>query len=60
MTDDAPLPTSRLTPDELAVIDHVADAWRAFTKLGVYHPAGAEDFATHVHALGRIVLARAG
>jgi len=42
------------------VIDHVADAWRAFTKLGVYHPAGAEDFATHVHALGRIVLARAG
>lgn len=59
VTDDSTLPTSRLTPEELAVIDRIADAWRAFSKLDVYHPSDADDFATHVHALGRIVLARA-
>jgi len=59
MTTTEDLSTSRLTPDELAVIDHLGAAWTAFSALDVYHPADAGEFATHVHAIGRIVLARA-
>jgi hypothetical protein len=58
MTTEA-LPTSRLTPDELAVIDHLGAAWRSFAALDVYHPADSDEFATHIHAIGRIVMARA-
>lgn len=57
MTPDEP--TSRLTPEELAVIDRLGEVWRAFSALDVYHPADANEFAVHVHALGRIVMARA-
>ena len=48
----------RLTDKELEVVNHIADAYRAFTELEVYHPADGEEFVFHVHALGRIILAR--
>ena len=47
-----------LTPDERELIDRIGGCYRAFEKLEVYHPADAEEFAFHVHALGRVVMSR--
>jgi hypothetical protein len=49
---------ARLTEGELAVLDHIGDAYRAFLELEEYHPHDLPEFVFHVHALGRIVLAR--
>jgi hypothetical protein len=55
---DAP-DAGRLTEQELAVVNHIAAAYTAFSKLDVYHPADDDEFVFHVHAMGRIILARA-
>lgn len=49
---------ARLTEQELDVVNHVGAAYRAFAELDVYHPSDHDEFVFHVHALGRIVLAR--
>ena len=49
----------RLTEQELGVIAHVGAAYTAFSELDVYHPADHDEFVFHVHAMGRIVMARA-
>ncbi|MCP9486389.1 MAG: hypothetical protein MSC30_11050 [Gaiellaceae bacterium MAG52_C11] len=49
----------RLTEKELEVVDHIGNAYKAFAELDIYHPADDDEFVFHVHALGRIVLARA-
>jgi hypothetical protein len=51
--------TDILTPDERALIDRIGECYLAFDQLDQYHPADREEFAFHVHALGRIVMARA-
>jgi hypothetical protein len=48
----------RLSEAEMEVVDRIGDAWRAFAKLDVYHPSDTDEFAFHVHALGRIVMGR--
>jgi hypothetical protein len=48
----------RLTDAELEVLNHIGDAYRAFVELDAYHPSDESEFALHVHAIGRIVLAR--
>jgi hypothetical protein len=49
---------ARLTEDELKVLEGIGQTYRAFAALPIYHPADDDEFAFHVHALGRIVLAR--
>jgi hypothetical protein len=48
-----------LTEPELAVLDQIGAAYRAFCELDAYHPSDQPEFAFHVHATGRIVLSRA-
>lgn len=55
MADPAP---GGLTEQELEVLKHVGESYKAFSGLPVYHPADDGEFAFHVHALGRIVLSR--
>jgi len=50
--------SGRLTEQELVVLSHIGAAYRAFAELDVYHPSDHDEFAQHVHALGRIVMAR--
>lgn len=50
--------STRLTDGEMRVLDRIGDAYYAFAELDVYHPADHEEFAFHVHAMGRIVMAR--
>ena len=50
--------TGRLTDDELEVLNHIGKAYSAFAELEPYHPADEDEFVFHVHALGRIVMAR--
>ncbi|MBA3843206.1 MAG: hypothetical protein H0X39_11450 [Actinobacteria bacterium] len=57
MADD-PEP-GRLTEQELAVVNHIAAAYTAFSELPVYHSADDDEFVFRVHAMGRIVLTRA-
>ncbi len=55
---DEPAP-GRLTEQELAVLNHIGAAYTAFAELDVYHPSDHDEFVHHVHAMGRIVMARA-
>ena len=48
----------RLTDDEMEVLNHIGNAYYAFAELETYHPADHDEFMFHVHALGRIVMAR--
>jgi hypothetical protein len=48
----------RLTAQELDVLNKIGDAFRAFDALEDYHPSDRDEFVLHVHAMGRIVLAR--
>jgi hypothetical protein len=48
-----------LTEDELAVAKLAGKFFLAFKELPQAHPADLDEVAFHVHALGRIVLARA-
>lgn len=47
-----------LTADERDLLDHIGATFRAFDQLEAHHPADREEFAFHVHALGRIVMSR--
>ena len=42
----------------MRVLDRIGDAYYAFAELDVYHPADHDEFVFHVHAMGRIVMAR--
>lgn len=48
-----------LTEEELAVAKLAGKFFLAFKELPQAHPADLDEVAFHVHALGRIVLARA-
>lgn len=49
---------ARLTDEEMQVLNHIGAAYYAFAELDVYHPADHDEFVFHVHAMGRIVMAR--
>ena len=49
---------ARLTADELKVLEGIGQAYSAFAALPEYHPADHDEFAFHIHAMGRIILAR--
>lgn len=49
---------ARLTDAEMQVLNHIGAAYSAFAELDVYHPADHDEFVFHVHAVGRIVMAR--
>lgn len=51
--------SNRLTDAEMRVLDRIGDAYYAFAELDTYHPADHDEFVFHVHAMGRIVMARA-
>ena len=59
MTELADMSVQGLTEEELAVVQLVGRAYRAFSQLPQAHPSDHDEFVFHVHALGRIVLARA-
>ena len=48
-----------LTEEELAVAKLAGQFYLAFKELPQAHPAELDEVVFHVHALGRIVLARA-
>lgn len=48
-----------LTEEELAVAKLAGQFYLAFKELPQAHPSDLDEVAFHVHALGRIVLARA-
>jgi hypothetical protein len=48
-----------LTPDEIEVAKLAARVYLAFKQLPQAHPADLGEVASHVHAIGRIVFARA-
>lgn len=50
--------SARLTDEEMAVLNHIGNAYKAFAQLEIYHPADHDEFVFHVHAMGRIVMAR--
>lgn len=47
-----------LTPDEMAVMDKLKEAWNLFVKLPVQHPMHNQEFANAIHAAQRIVMSR--
>lgn len=49
---------SNLSDAELKVIDHLRQAWNAFTSLPREHPDDIDEFRYSVHALQNIVLSR--
>jgi len=49
---------SGLTPNEQAVLEHLAAAWNAFLILPPSHPDDVVEFRHGLHALQNIVLAR--
>jgi hypothetical protein len=49
-----------LTPEEVEVARLAGRVYLAFRELPQAHPADLGEVAFHVHAIGRIVLARAG
>ena len=49
---------AQLTDKELEVLQHIGSAYYAFAELDGYHPADHDEFVFHVHAMGRIVMAR--
>ena len=48
-----------LTDAEIAVAKLAGEVYLAFGELPQAHPSDLQDVASHVHAIGRIVLARA-
>ncbi|HVV57272.1 MAG TPA: hypothetical protein VHC45_02835 [Gaiellaceae bacterium] len=52
--------TAGLTQEELEVLTHLDAAYAAFAVLpGTHHPSDHDEVASHVRAIGRIVLGRA-
>ena len=60
MAELADMSVQGLTDEELAVARMIGDAYLAFRELPQAHPSDHDEFVFHIHALGRIVLARAG
>ena len=48
-----------LTSSELEVLDRVAETYEAFAALPRAHPSDHDEVVFHIHAIGRIVMARA-
>ncbi len=48
----------KLTSGELEVLNHLADAMRAFRALEVQHPADAEEMVTAIHGAQLLVTVR--
>jgi hypothetical protein len=48
-----------LTEEEIAVAKLAGQVFLAFRELPQAHPADLDELVFHVHAIGRIVLARA-
>ena len=57
--DLADMDVEGLTPEEIEVAKLAGQFFLAFKELPQAHPADLDEAAFHVHALGRIVLARA-
>jgi hypothetical protein len=55
----AEVATSELTDDELDVLTRLGATYHAFAALPRAHPSDHDDVVFHVHAIGRIVMARA-
>jgi hypothetical protein len=49
---------SEMTPDEITVVEKLADAFNAFVALSNSHPNDRDEFAHHIHILQRQVMAR--
>lgn len=47
-----------MTPEELKIVEMLAFAWNAFTRLPVEHPSDNEEFCRMIHAAQEKVLAR--
>jgi hypothetical protein len=47
-----------MTPEELAIIDKLADVFNDFCNLENKHPSDVGEFAHHIHILQRHVMAR--
>jgi hypothetical protein len=49
---------TRLTSQELDALNRIGEAFYAFDALDPYHPSDRDEFIAHVHAMGRIIIAR--
>lgn len=59
MTELADMSVQGLTPEEIEVAKLVGKVYLAFKELPQAYPFDLDEVVFHVHALGRIVLARA-
>jgi hypothetical protein len=59
MTELADMDVQGLTPEEVEVAKLAGKVYLAFKELPQAHPADLGELAFHVHAIGRIVFARA-
>ena len=59
MTELADMEVQGLTPEEIDVARLAGRVYLAFKALPQAHPADLGEMAYHVHAIGRIVFARA-
>jgi hypothetical protein len=59
MAELADMDVQGLTPEEIEVAKLAGRVYLAFKKLPQAHPADLGELAFHVHAIGRIVFARA-
>lgn len=48
----------KLSSEEAAVLDLLAEAWNAFTRLGQEHPDQSAEFRHGIHALQCQIMAR--
>ena len=53
-------PAGRVSADEEHVARLLGEAWDAFVRLPIEHPADRRDFEAAIHAAQALVLARAG
>lgn len=49
---------SLLTEDEQKVVNHLAEAWNAYVKIGKLHPSDTDDFAKAIHDAQKIIMWR--
>lgn len=59
MSELADMETAGLTEEELDVLARLGAAYDAFEALPQAHPSDHDEVVFHVHAIGRIVMARA-
>jgi hypothetical protein len=59
MTGIADMAGAGLTDEELDVLARSGDLYRAFAALPQAHPSDHDDVVFHLHAIQRIVMARA-